>query len=134
MAPAAKESESKDEVKVTKSEKRKKSEGSSKSEKTEQPREKQIKKEKEKEKEVVVPTVDIYDQILTLENEESETRSGDTDLKMWKDLCGELRGLMKDIFEMKIKGGSQADIAEKRIQATLLFVTMKKLNRIEKLR
>ena len=134
MAPAAKESEAKDEVKVTKSEKRKKSEGSSKSEKTEQPKEKLIKKDKEKEKEVVTPSVDIYDQILTLENEESETRSGDTDLTMWKNICGELRGLMKDIFEMKIKGGSQADIAEKRIQATLLFVTMKKLNRIEKLR
>ena len=134
MAPAAKESEAKDEVKGTKSEKRKKSEGSSKAEKIEQPREKLIKKDKEKEKEEVTPTVDIYDQILTLENEESETRSGDTDLTMWKNICGELRGLMKDIFEMKIKGGSQADIAEKRIQATLLFVTMKKLNRIEKLR
>ena len=132
MAPAAKESESKDEVKVTKAEKRKKSDGSSKSEKIEQPREKQIKKDKEKEE--VVPTVDIYGQMLTLENEESETRSGDADLKMWKDTCGELRSLMKDIFEMKIKNGAQSDVTEKRIQATLLFVTLKKLNRIEKLR
>lgn len=132
MAPAAKESESKDEVKVTKAEKRKKSDGNSKSEKIEQPREKQIKKDKEKEE--VVPTVDIYGQMLTLENEESETRSGDADLKMWKDTCGELRSLMKDIFEMKIKNGAQSDVTEKRIQATLLFVTLKKLNRIEKLR
>ena len=134
MAPASKESESKDEVKVTKPEKRKKSDGVTKSEKSEQPREKQAKKEKEKEKEVVPPSVNVYDQILTLENEESETRSGDSDLQMWKDICGELRGLMKDIFEMKIKGASQSEISEKRIQATLLFVTMKKLNRIEKLR
>ena len=132
MAPAAKESESKDEVKVTKAEKRKKSDGNSKSEKIEQPREKQIKKDKEKEE--VVPTVDVYGQMLTLENEESETRSGDADLKMWKDTCGELRSLMKDIFEMKIKNGAQSDVTEKRIQATLLFVTLKKLNRIEKLR
>ena len=132
MAPAAKESESKDEVKVTKAEKRKKSDGNPKSEKIEQPREKQIKKDKEREE--VVPTVDIYGQMLTLENEESETRSGDADLKMWKDTCGELRSLMKDIFEMKIKNGAQSDVTEKRIQATLLFVTLKKLNRIEKLR
>ena len=46
MAPAAKESEAKDEVKGTKSEKRKKSEGSSKAEKMEQPREKLIKKKR----------------------------------------------------------------------------------------
>ena len=78
--------------------------------------------------------MDIYGQMLTLENEESETRSGDADLKMWKDTCGELRSLMKDIFEMKIKNGAQSDVTEKRIQATLLFVTLKKLNRIEKLR
>ena len=133
MAPASKESESKDEAKVTKPEKRKKSEVP-KSEKSDQPREKQVKKEKEKEKEKVRPSVDVYDQILTQENEEGEARPGDSDLQMWKDICGELRGLMKDIFEMKIKGASQTDISEKRIQATLLFVTMKKLNRIEKLR
>ena len=118
MAPAAKESESKDEVKVTKAEKRKKSDGNSKSEKIEQPREKQIKKDKEKEE--VVPTVDIYGQMLTLENEESETRSGDADLKMWKDTCGELRSLMKDIFEMKTKkAGAGGDVTEKRIQVRM---------------
>ena len=100
-----------------------------KTEKVEQPREKQIKKE-----EVALPSEDVYEKILTLENEESETRSGDSDLRLWKETCGELRSLMKDIFELKIKSSSTTDVAEKRIQASLLFVTMKKLNRIEKLR
>ena len=44
------------------------------------------------------------------------------------------RSLMKDIFELKMKGSSTADVTEKRIQASLLFVTLKKLNRLEKLR
>ena len=129
MAPASKESDSKNDINVSKSEKRKKSEGNVKTEKVEQPREKQIKKE-----EAAAPSEDVYDKILTLENEESETRSGDSDLRLWKETCGELRSLMKDIFELKIKSSSPADVAEKRIQASLLFVTMKKLNRIEKLR
>ena len=44
------------------------------------------------------------------------------------------RSLMKDIFELKTKNSSPADVTEKRIQASLLFVTLKKLNRLEKLR
>ena len=144
MSPS-KESDSKDDVKVTKADKRKKSDGSSKSEKTDQPREKVVKKEREevkskREKEEVKkeepPTsvIDVYAEVLKIENDESEKRSGEADLKLWQDICGELRSLMKDIFEMKIKNQSQSDISEKRIQASLLFVTMKKLNRLEKLR
>ena len=41
---------------------------------------------------------------------------------------------MKDIFELKTKNSSPVDVTEKRIQASLLFVTLKKLNRLEKLR
>jgi len=53
---------------------------------------------------------------------------------VWKDTCGELRGLMKDIFDLKMKSASASEISEKRIQASLMFVTLKKLNRLEKLR
>ena len=41
---------------------------------------------------------------------------------------------MKEIFDLKMKKSPAADITEKRIQASLLFVTLKKLNRLEKLR
>lgn len=137
MSPA-KDSGSKEEVKVTKPEKRKKSEGSSKSEKSDQPKEKIVKKEsvevKKEKEETPTNVIDVYEEVLKIENEESEKRSGDTDLNLWKETCGELRSLMKDIFEMKIKNNAPSDIAEKRIQASLLFVTMKKLNRLEKLR
>ena len=122
MSPTA--SKETDEIKITKSEKRKKSDSS----KSEQPKEKQVKKEKEEAK------VDIYAEIHKIEDEESSQRSGENDLKLWRETCGELRGLMKDVFELKLKNGQQAEITEKKIQASLLFVTLKKLNRIEKLR
>ena len=120
MAPAA--SKDTDEIKINRSEKRKKSDNS----KAEQPKEKLAKKEEVK--------IDIYAEIHKLEDEESKQRPGETDLKLWKETCGELRDLMKDIFELKMKNVSQGEITEKKIQASLLFVTLKKLNRIEKLR
>jgi len=124
MAPTAtKDPDTKDEVKV-KSEKRKKSDSSgSKVEK--EPVLKQPKQEKSE---------NIYDEILKLESRESEARPASKDLELWKETCGELRSLMKDIFDLKMKASSTTDITEKRIQASLLFVTLKKLNRLEKLR
>jgi len=124
MSPTAtKDPDSKEDVKISKSEKRKKSDSSSKTEK--EPSLKQPKQEK---------TENIYDEILKLETRESEARPADKDLELWKETCGELRSLMKDIFEFKTKGNSASEIIEKRIQASLLFVTLKKLNRLEKLR
>ena len=41
---------------------------------------------------------------------------------------------MKDIFDLKMRSASASEISEKRIQASLMFVTLKKLNRLEKLR
>jgi len=124
MAPTAtKEPDSKDDIKI-KSEKRKKSDSSS-SKVDKEPVVKQVKQEK---------TENIYDEILKLESRESEARPASKDLELWKETCGELRSLMKDIFELKTKSSSPAELTEKRIQASLLFVTLKKLNRLEKLR
>ena len=41
---------------------------------------------------------------------------------------------MKEIFDLKMKKGDSGEISERRIQGSLLFVTLKKLNRLEKLR
>ena len=121
MAPGA--SKDTEEIKINRSEKRKKSDST----KTDQPKEKLARVKEE-------PKVDIYGEIHKLEDEESKQRSGENDLRLWKETCGELRDLMKDIFEQKMKNTSQGEITEKKIQASLLFVTLKKLNRIEKLR
>lgn len=109
-----------EELKVMKSDKRKKIEATKK----EEPSAKIMKPE----------TGNIYQTILEIERKESGERSASSDLALWKETCSEVRGLMKEIFELKMKKGSAGEISEKRIQASLLFVTLKKLNRLEKLR
>ena len=67
-----------------------------------------------------------------------EERTGEEDLKMFKETCTELRNLMSEILDMKCKGKldetTKKIMNEKRIEASLLFVTLKKLNRLDKLR
>lgn len=132
MAPTATKDvkEESEDTKTVKTEKRKKSDGASKSEK--EPIAKQVKTKTEVKEEV--PPPNIYQEILEMECRESESRPADKDHKLWVETCGELRGMMKDIYELKQKKSSASEITEKRIQASLLFVTLKKLNRLEKLR
>jgi hypothetical protein len=60
--------------------------------------------------------VNIYQTILALERAESVERNPDSDHVIWRDTCGELRSLMKQIFDMKMKKGDGGDISERRIQ------------------
>lgn len=59
---------------------------------------------------------------------------------LFRKTCDDIRKLMEEISELKAKntGGNNeqilAEISEKRIQASLLFVVLKKLNRLEKFR
>lgn len=73
-----------------------------------------------------------------MEEKEVDLRTGEEDLKIFKETCLELKKLMADILQLKLKGKPDEDtkkqITEKRIEASLLFVTLKKLNRIDKLR
>ena len=83
MSPTAtKDTDSKEDVKISKSEKRKKSASDSSSKADKEPSLKQPKQEK---------TESIYDEILKLEARESEARPADKDLELWKETCGELR-------------------------------------------
>ncbi|XP_023347731.1 THO complex subunit 5 homolog B, partial [Eurytemora carolleeae] len=104
---------------VTPPAKQVKQDGKSKSDKTE---EKQQKK------------VDVYNEILELELKESGMSTLAEHQKMSKEICDQMRDLVTEIYNMKMKNGSKLEIKEKRIQAGLLFVKMKKLNRLEKLR
>ena len=67
-----------------------------------------------------------------------EARTGEEDLKMYKETCIQLRQLMAEILDMKCKGkldeATKTIMNEKRIQASLLFVSLRKLNRFDKLR
>ena len=129
MAPTAtKEGEmtKEEEAKALKVEKRKKGEAAKKEDK--EPSAKMAKKEEKPE------PPSIYQTILAMERKESEVRGADDDHALWRETCAELRGLMKEIFDLKMKKGDSGEISERRIQGSLLFVTLKKLNRLEKLR
>jgi len=80
--------------------------------------------------------VDLYKEICSLELKESSTRTQEEDEVLFKDCCSKLRKLLGDLYSLKLDQSetAKAELKEKRIQASLLFVQFKKLNRLEKLR
>lgn len=81
--------------------------------------------------------------MVAFEKQESERRSADTDSELFHETCSDLRQLFAEIAQAKLKsikvGSSaadkiRADLVEKRIEGSYLFVLMKKLNRMDKIR
>lgn len=79
---------------------------------------------------------DLYKQITAYEEEEAAKRDPEEDMSLYGNTCEEFVKLVNEIAELKTVNTEQAttQIREKRIQASLLFVTLKKLNRLEKFR
>lgn len=75
---------------------------------------------------------------MDFEEQELESRNGEEDLHQFKDACSKLCTIMKEILHLKLKAESDksddAEIMSKRVEGSLLFVTLKKLNRLDKLR
>lgn len=63
-------------------------------------------------------------------------RDAKEDRKRFFSVCNEFRRHMEEISALKSEPGTEANnvINEKRIQGCLLFVLLKKLNRLEKVR
>ncbi|XP_022196549.2 THO complex subunit 5 homolog A [Nilaparvata lugens] len=82
------------------------------------------------------PTDDnnVYKLVIDYEEAEALKRDPEEDLKLVKKTCEEFRTLLGEIAEIKAKNKDPAAIAEKKTQASLLFVLLKKLNRLEKFR
>lgn len=81
--------------------------------------------------------------MVAFEKQECERRSADTDSDLFHETCSDLRQLFVEIAQAKMKatkvGASaaekiRADLVEKRIEGSYLFVLMKKLNRMDKIR
>ncbi|XP_047120063.1 THO complex subunit 5 homolog [Schistocerca piceifrons] len=84
---------------------------------------------------VKVSDGDIYKNVIEFEETEVQLRDATYDRKRFYEICDEYRNLMVEISELKTQGSQAADkINEKRIQGCLLFVLLKKLNRLEKFR
>ncbi|KAG8225852.1 hypothetical protein J437_LFUL004782 [Ladona fulva] len=79
---------------------------------------------------------DVYKNVIDFEEAEASLRDPDNDVLLFKNTCDEIRKSMYEIAELKKKNTEQAlaEIAEKRISTSLLFVFLKKLNRLEKFR
>lgn len=74
---------------------------------------------------------------MDCEELEAETRSGDADFEIFKSTCNELEEYMQEILKLKLESPTESakkKIAEKRVEASLQFVTLKQLNRMDKLR
>ncbi|XP_059084495.1 THO complex subunit 5 homolog [Tigriopus californicus] len=79
----------------------------------------------------------MYSAINKLEEEQAKTRPSLEDSKLFQGTCDEIRKSLKDILDLKLKKASKtssADIGEARINASLHFLTLKKLNRLDKFR
>lgn len=74
---------------------------------------------------------------MDFEEGEAESRMGDEDFEMFRQTCSELQKYMQEILQLKLETQSEETknkIAEKRVEGSLLFVTLRQLNRLDKLR
>lgn len=69
-----------------------------------------------------------------IEELEVEHREPERDAILFRQTTDEIRKLMKEILDLKTLKDTDDEITEKRIRASLLFISLKKLNRLEKLR
>ncbi|XP_023938510.2 THO complex subunit 5 homolog [Bicyclus anynana] len=79
---------------------------------------------------------DVYKRVVEFEESEAQIRSADKDACLFKKLCQDVRQIFSDVAELKAKGTDEAieKITAKKIEASLILVALKKLNRLEKVR
>jgi len=102
-----------------------------------------VKEVKKGKKDITSPTLtvkpkEICKNVMDFEERELEFRNGEEDLQQFKTTCVKLCNVLKEILNLKLKAKSDksvnTEITAKRIEGSLLFVTLKKLNRLDKLR
>lgn len=80
--------------------------------------------------------VDVYKKVVEFEESEAQLRSAVKDAVLYKKMCQDLRKIFSNIEQLKEKNTKEAkdQITSLRVEASLLIVTLKKLNRLEKVR
>ncbi|XP_038619582.1 THO complex subunit 5 homolog isoform X2 [Tachyglossus aculeatus] len=70
------------------------------------------------------------------EEGEVDVRDANKDYELYKHTCLELQRIMAEIQDLKSKGSKEnaAEIEERRVQSCVLFMTLKKLNRLAHIR
>lgn len=78
----------------------------------------------------------IYHKVSAFEHNEALRRDSQKDLKIYRETCSEFALLITEIADLKFKkpDGWEDQVVKKKIDAALLTIILKKLNRIEKIR
>ncbi|XP_063225197.1 THO complex subunit 5 homolog [Bacillus rossius redtenbacheri] len=79
---------------------------------------------------------DVYQEVIRHEETEAAQQDPEADKELFHRACDEVRRLMGEIAQLKAEDAGQnlAEIGRKRVEASLQFVVLKKLNRLEKFR
>uniref|UniRef100_A0A182QXG2 Uncharacterized protein n=1 Tax=Anopheles farauti TaxID=69004 RepID=A0A182QXG2_9DIPT len=79
---------------------------------------------------------DVYVNTIAFEEQEASKHSPVKDANLFHATCDELRTIFADIAKLKAENSDEAKskIADKRIEGSLVFVLLKKLNRLDKVR
>ncbi|XP_065075856.1 THO complex subunit 5 homolog [Ochlerotatus camptorhynchus] len=79
---------------------------------------------------------DLYANTIAFEEQEAAKRPPEKDAQVFYSTCDELRKLFDEIATLKKDNSDEAKakIAEKRVDGSLAFVALKKLNRLDKVR
>lgn len=74
--------------------------------------------------------------VIKFEEQEAKHRTANSDSDLFHETCSELRNVFADIAGLKAANTDKTkhELAEKRIDCSYLFVVLKKLNRLDKIR
>jgi len=84
-----------------------------------------------------VKKIDIYQEVSNMELTESKERDRNEDIAIFKEALADVRKKLDHVYKIRLSGKSEAEqdqLDQIRMECGLLFVKMKKLNRLEKLR
>lgn len=74
------------------------------------------------------PNLDYFQ----LEEQEARSRDSQEDEVLFRRTCAEIQRNMKRILDLKLQGKSTAEVSELRVETSLLFLALKKINRLDK--
>uniref|UniRef100_A0A023GG96 Uncharacterized protein n=2 Tax=Amblyomma TaxID=6942 RepID=A0A023GG96_AMBTT len=78
------------------------------------------------------PVPNLAYDYFQMEEEEAKLRDSQDDENIFRKTCSEIQRNMKKILDMKLQRRPLADIEELRVETSLLFMTLKKINRLDK--
>ncbi|KAK6619088.1 hypothetical protein RUM44_003470 [Polyplax serrata] len=82
------------------------------------------------------PEVDLYNEVVTFEEMEAKERNAEKDVKLYLQICDEIKSLLIEIGQLKTKPSEETAslVKEKQFEISLKIIMLKKLNRLEKVR